>query len=103
MLDPESEAWEKRIQARQVDESWKVLRWIVLLIFSVNWCTWFHFIYRHWEQMTKNGSAIGGVALLVFFPFPCVFMFYKRNAYPPPAALFTYILLTMAFGVVAGR
>jgi len=98
MLDPESEAWRKRIQLRQTEELWKAMRWLVLVIFLLNWYTWFLVIHRHWAQMAQSGSAIAAVGLLAFSPFPCMLMFLKREVYPPFAALLTYGLIGMAFG-----
>jgi hypothetical protein len=103
MLSPESDTERKRIQLRRVEETWATMRWVVPIGFLVNWCTWFVWTIRHWEQISQTSSAISAVGLLMFSPFPCVLMFRKQELYPPVAAFLTYILLGLAFGVALGR
>jgi hypothetical protein len=100
MLDAEGEEWRKRIWLRQADELQKVMRWFVLFGFLVNWYMWFVLISRHWGEMWNHVAMIG---LLLFYPMPCILMFLKREAYPPVAALLTYILLGLAFWVAVSR
>jgi hypothetical protein len=100
MLDTESEEWRKRIELRKIDEFQKAMRWFVLVVFLMNWYTWFLLISRHWGEMWNHVAAVG---LLSLSPAPCILMFFKREAYPPTAVFFTYILLGLAWGVAVGR
>jgi|SRR5208282_3709035 len=95
MLDPESGELQRSIKQGRTDETWKVMRWAVLIIFLMEWCLWFLRISRHWE-MWNHVSAIG---LLSLSPAPCILMFFRREAYSPGAALITYVLVSLAFGV----
>ena len=100
MLDPEGEEWRQRIELRKADENQKGMRWFVLFLALANWCSWFLVISRHWGQMWNHVAA---VALLLFFPMPCIAMFIKRWACPSFAAFQTYILLLLAFLVAVSR
>jgi hypothetical protein len=82
---------------------WNGMKWAVSLICLLNWASWFRFVHRYWGQIEQNGSAIAAVALLAFFPFPCILMFRKRETSSPYAAFFTYLLLSLALGVKFGR
>ncbi len=86
------------MEARMADETWKPVRWIVLLVFLLNWCTWFLLISRHWGMWNHMSGAL----LLSLSPAPCILMFVRRETYPPVAALMTYVLLGFAFGTVVG-
>jgi hypothetical protein len=97
MLDPESGELQRGIEQGRTDETWN-LRWAVLIIFLLEWFVWFLRISKHWE-MWNHVSAIG---LLSLSPAPCVLMFFRREAYSPGAALITYALVSLAFGVAIG-
>ncbi len=99
MLDPESEAWRQRIELRKNDGLQKGMRWVVLVIFLMNWYTWFLLISRHWAEMWNHVATVG---LLLLSPTPCILMFFRREAYPPIAAFLTYGLLGLAFWVAVG-
>jgi len=95
MLDQGSEEWRNRIERRKTDGLFKGMRWAVLIIFLINWYSWFVLISRHWGTL----NDVAAVGLLTASPVPCVLMFFRREAYPPIAAFFTYCLLGVALGV----
>ncbi len=105
MLDPEDEAWRKRIAIRQNIELAKGMRWFVaVLIFPLSWLTQFILIYRHWGEMWSHVAA---VSILLFLPLPCVQMFFRedspylfRRPISAMSAMSTYLLIAMAQQVV---
>ena len=103
MANLENESSRKRVQLQGTEETWATMRWVVLLVFLLNWCAWLAFTVRHWEQISHTSAVVSDLGLLVFSPFPCVLMFRRREIYSPSAALFTYILLGMAFSAGLGK
>ncbi len=99
MLDSEGEEWRKRIDLRKAEELLRAMRWVVLVIFLMNWYTWFLLIRRHWGTW----DHVAAVGLLLTSPAPCILMFFKREVYPPLAAFLTYSLLGLAMGVAVWR
>jgi hypothetical protein len=98
MLGGERAERSKSIEAQSAAEIWRPLRWLILVGFLLSWCAWSLQIGRHWEVCNQ----VAAIGLLALSPAPCILMFFKAKFYPPAAALITYSLVSLAFGVAVG-
>ena len=81
MLDTESEEWRKRIELRKIDEFQKAMRWFVLVVFLMNWYTWFLLISWHWGDDVEPCGGGGAAFIVSGALYPDVFQARGLSAY----------------------
>jgi hypothetical protein len=86
-------------KSTHADASQRSMRFAITFMCLLSWIAWFVRIHRHWAEIEQQGSAIAAVGLLAFLPFPCIYMFVRRETSPASAALMTYLLLGFALGI----